>query len=47
MDPRSLLSELADVLDLLELTSAEANDQITSHYFRHVVAINWAAEEGV
>jgi uncharacterized alpha-E superfamily protein len=44
MDPRSLLGELAEVLDLLEQTSAAANDQITSHYFRHVVAINWAAE---
>lgn len=46
MDPRSVLNELAEILGLLEKTSATANDQITAHYFRHVVAINWAAEEG-
>lgn len=46
LDPRSLLEELAELLDLLEQTSATANEQITSHYFRHVVAVSWAAEDG-
>lgn len=45
-DPRSLLSELAELLELLEQTSALANDQITSYYFRQVAAIAWEAEEG-
>lgn len=46
LDPRSLLEELAELLDLLEQTSATANDQISAHYFRHVVAVSWAPEEG-
>lgn len=46
LDPRSLFEELAELLDLLEQTSATANDQVTEHYFRHVVALSWASEEG-
>jgi uncharacterized alpha-E superfamily protein len=43
-DPRSLLSELPELLELLEQTSAAANDQITSYYFRQVAAVVWEAE---
>jgi uncharacterized alpha-E superfamily protein len=46
MDSRTLLGDLAEVLQLLEDTSAAANDQITSNYFRQAVAISWEAEEG-
>jgi uncharacterized alpha-E superfamily protein len=43
-DPRSLLSELPELLELLEQTSAAANDQITSYYFRQIAAVVWEAE---
>ena len=46
MDPSAALRELAEILDLLEQTSAAANDQITERYFRNVVAINWASGQG-
>ncbi|HEY5266959.1 MAG TPA: alpha-E domain-containing protein [Acidimicrobiales bacterium] len=46
MDSRTLLGDLADVLQLLEDTSAAANDQITANYFRQAVAISWDSEEG-
>lgn len=45
-DPRSLLGELADLLDLLERTSALANDQITAMYFRQELNLNWESEVG-
>ena len=45
-DPRTLLDELAELLELLQQTSALANDQITTHYFRQVVATPWTSEEG-
>jgi uncharacterized alpha-E superfamily protein len=45
-DSRSILAELAELLDLLEQTSAQANDQITSYFFRHEVAKPWETEEG-
>jgi uncharacterized alpha-E superfamily protein len=47
MDPRAILDDLPEVLQLLEDTSAIANDQITSNYFRQAVAISWASEEGM
>jgi uncharacterized alpha-E superfamily protein len=45
-DPRTLLDELAELLELLEVTSAAANDHVTAHYFRHVAAVPWVIEEG-
>lgn len=45
-DPRFLLEELSELLDLLQHTSAVANDQITTHYFRQVMATPWSSEEG-
>ena len=46
MDPGALLKNLAEILKLLETTSATANDQITSSYFRQVVATSWMSEVG-
>ncbi len=46
MDPKTLLNSLAEILTLLETTSATANDQITSSYFRQVVATSWMSEVG-
>jgi uncharacterized alpha-E superfamily protein len=45
-DPRSVLSELQDLLDFLEQTCATANNEITAHYFRQVVAVPWESEQG-
>jgi len=45
MDAKTLLADLRGVLQLLEDTSAMANDQITANYFRQVVAITWETED--
>ena len=46
MDPQALLSNLSEILTLLETTSATANNQVTSNYFRQSVATSWASEVG-
>lgn len=46
MDSRTLLNNLAEILTLLEKTSATANNQITSTYFRQAVPTMWASEVG-
>jgi uncharacterized alpha-E superfamily protein len=46
MDPRTLLDNLSEILSLLEQTSASANNQITSTYFRQGLPTLWAAEVG-
>jgi len=46
-EPSSVLDELVDILEMLEHTSALANDQITSYFFRQVVSKPWEAEAGV
>ncbi|HEV3188118.1 MAG TPA: alpha-E domain-containing protein [Acidimicrobiales bacterium] len=46
MDSATLMKSLAEILKLLEVTSATANDQITSSYFRQVVATSWMSEVG-
>ncbi|MCU1362815.1 MAG: hypothetical protein JWM55_643 [Acidimicrobiaceae bacterium] len=46
MDSRTLLNNLAEILTLLERTSATANNQITSTYFRQAVPTTWASEVG-
>jgi uncharacterized alpha-E superfamily protein len=46
MDSRTLLNNLAEILTLLERTSATANNQITSTYFRQAVPTMWASEVG-
>jgi uncharacterized alpha-E superfamily protein len=47
MDPRTLLDNLSEILVLLEKTSALANDQITSTYFRQGAPTLWATEVGI
>jgi uncharacterized alpha-E superfamily protein len=46
-EPRGLLDELVEILEMLVQTSAVANDQITSYFFRHVVSKPWESEAGV
>ena len=46
-DPRTLVEELPELLEFLERTCASANDEITSRYFRHVIAEPWATEQGL
>ena len=46
LDPKSLMEDLSEILTLLETTSATANDQVTSNYFRQFVATTWEAEAG-
>jgi hypothetical protein len=46
MDPQALLTNLSEILTLLETTSATANNQVTSNYFRQSVATSWASEVG-
>jgi uncharacterized alpha-E superfamily protein len=46
MDSRTLLNNLAEILTLLEKTSATANNQITSTYFRQAIPTMWASEVG-
>jgi uncharacterized alpha-E superfamily protein len=46
-DPRTLVSELPELLEFLERTCAAANNEITSRYFRQVIAQPWATEEGL
>jgi uncharacterized alpha-E superfamily protein len=46
MDSKTLLANLAEILTLLEKTSATANNQITSTYFRQGAPIMWASEVG-
>ncbi|MFY9783055.1 MAG: alpha-E domain-containing protein [Acidimicrobiales bacterium] len=46
MDPRTLLTNLSEILMLLEKTSATANNQITSSYFRPGLPTLWASEVG-
>jgi hypothetical protein len=46
-DPSAVLDELEDILEMLEQTSATANDQITEYFFRHVVSKPWASEAGM
>jgi uncharacterized alpha-E superfamily protein len=43
-DPNTVLDELVEILELLEQTSALANDQITSYFFRQVVSMPWEME---
>jgi hypothetical protein len=47
VDPRTLLDNLSEILSLLEKTSAIANDQITSTYFRQGIPTLWATEVGI
>ena len=46
LDAGALMAELPELLDFLERTCADANDEISARYFRHVVAEPWAREEG-
>jgi uncharacterized alpha-E superfamily protein len=46
MDPQALLANLSEILTLLETTSAAANNQVTSNYFRQSIATAWASEVG-
>ena len=46
LDSGTLVEELPELLDFLELTCANANDEVSTRYFRHVVAEPWAKEEG-
>lgn len=46
LDTHTLIDELPDLLDFLELTCATANNEVSARYFRHVVAEPWATEEG-
>jgi uncharacterized alpha-E superfamily protein len=46
MDSKTLLNNLAEILVLLEKTSASANNQITSTYFRQGAPTMWASEVG-
>jgi uncharacterized alpha-E superfamily protein len=46
-EPGAVLDELEDILEMLEQTSATANDQITEYFFRHVVSKPWASEAGM
>jgi len=45
-EPNSLIDELVEILEMLEQTSAVANDQVTAYFFRHVVSKPWETEEG-
>jgi hypothetical protein len=38
---------LPELLDFIEQTCASANDEITTRYFRQVIAEPWATEAGV
>lgn len=46
-DSRALVTELPELLEFLEQTCAAANDEITTRYFRQVLAQPWATEEGL
>jgi uncharacterized alpha-E superfamily protein len=46
-DSHTLVAELPELLDFLEQTCASANDEITTRYFRQVIAEPWATERGV
>jgi uncharacterized alpha-E superfamily protein len=46
-EPGAVLDELEDILEMLEQTSAAANDQITEYFFRHVISKPWASEAGL
>jgi uncharacterized alpha-E superfamily protein len=46
MKPQALFENLAEILTLLETTSATTNDQVTSSYFRQSTATAWMAEVG-
>jgi uncharacterized alpha-E superfamily protein len=45
-DANTLADELPELLEFLERTCASANDEITTRFFRQVVAQPWASEAG-
>jgi uncharacterized alpha-E superfamily protein len=47
LDSASLMEDLPELLEFLELTCARANNEISARYFRHVVAEPWARGEGL
>jgi uncharacterized alpha-E superfamily protein len=47
LDPTTLVADLPELLDFIEQTCASANDEITTRYFRQVIAEPWATEAGV
>ncbi len=46
-DSHTLVAELPELLEFVEQTCASANDEITTRYFRQVIAEPWATEAGV
>ncbi len=47
LDVTTLVADLPELLDFIEQTCASANDEITTRYFRQVIAEPWATEAGV
>ena len=47
IDPRQLIDQLPELLEMLEATCFRITDAVTDRYFRHEDAVAWNIEEGL
>jgi uncharacterized alpha-E superfamily protein len=47
IDPRQLVDQLPELLEMLESTCFRITDAVTDRYFRHEDAVAWSIEEGL
>ena len=47
IDPRQLIDQLPELLEMLESTCYRVTDAVTDRYFRHEEAVSWSTEEGL
>ena len=47
IDPRQLIEQLPELLEMLESTCFRITDAVTDRYFRHEEAVAWIIEEGL
>ncbi|HEY5304262.1 MAG TPA: alpha-E domain-containing protein [Acidimicrobiales bacterium] len=47
IDPRQLIEQLPDLLEMLETTCCRITDAVTDRFFRHDDAVAWSSEEGL